>query len=205
MAVRKNPPKIAQRRRDMRAELWPDLDPLELWDRKESDGWLSIPRAMPLLLRIIDGLCDKGKPASSAYLDLWCRTFDDSFVFVNKEREMAVSSGFTGERAVRTWSTRINSLKDLGFIDIKGGPNGPISYVLLYNPYLVVRAHRDKGGVSDLLYNSLRQRMIDVGARDLDTDRTKAAGFAQAEKAMAPSRRQRASQAAGSTSREALA
>ena len=205
MSATKNPSKIAQRKREMRAELWPDLDPSELWDRKQSDGWLSVPRAMPLLLRIIDSLCDKGKPASSAYLDLWCRTFDDSFIIVNKEREMAVSSGFTGERAVRTWSTRINSLKDLGFIDIKEGPNGSISYVLLYNPYLVVRAHRDKEGVSDLLYNSLRQRMIDVGARDLDSDRTKGAGFAQTEKTAVRSRRRRVSQAARSKSREAHA
>lgn len=205
MATRRNPSKIAQRRREMRAELWPDLDPSKLWDRKQSDGWLSVPRAMPLLLRIIDSLCDKGKPASSAYLDLWCRTFDDSFVFVNKDREMAVSSGFTGERAVRTWSTRIYSLKDLGFIDIKEGPNGPISYVLLYNLYLVVRAHRDKEGVSDLLYNSLRQRMIDVGAQDLDADRPKAAGFAQAENATVRFRGRRAIEATGSMSREALA
>ena len=182
MAAGRNPSKIAQRRQAMRAELWPDLDSSKLWDRKESDGWLSVPRAMPLLLRIVDSLCDKGKPASSAYLDLWCRTFDDSFVFVNKDREMAVSSGFTGERAVRTWGTRVHSLKELGFIDIKEGPNGPISYILLFNPYLVVRAHRDKERVSDLLYNSLRQRMIDVGAQDLDADRTETASVARAKK-----------------------
>jgi hypothetical protein len=69
--------------------------------RAHSDGWLSIPRAMPLLLQIMDNL-SKGKPVSSAYLDLWCRTYDDSLIVANKSREMAFFSGFTGERAERT-------------------------------------------------------------------------------------------------------
>lgn len=159
--------KIARQKRDMRSSLWPDLDESRLWDRSKSAGWLSIPRAMPLLLQIMDNL-SKGKPVSSTYLDLWCRTYDDSFVIANKDREMAYFSGFTGERAVRTWATRMRILKELGFIDIKEGPNGPISYVLVFNPYLVVREHHEAGQVNAALFNSLTQRMIEIRATDLD-------------------------------------
>jgi hypothetical protein len=50
---------------------------------------------------------------------------------------MAFYSGFTGERAEYTWASRIRILTDLGFIDIKSGPSGTISYILILNPYQV--------------------------------------------------------------------
>lgn len=166
-ASKKRVSKIARQKLAMRAELWPGLDTDRLWDREKSDGWLSVPRAMPLILQIMDSL-SKGKPVSSTYLDLWCRTYDDAFIIANKEREMAFLSGFTGERAVRTWASRMRILKDLGFIDIKEGPSGPISYVLLFNPYHVVHAHYENGHVNEAFFNSLKQRMIEIGANDLD-------------------------------------
>ena len=158
--------KIARQKLRMRDTLWPELDEARLWSRERSDGWLSVPRPMPLLMKIMDSL-SKGKPVSSTYLDLWCRTYDDSFIIANKDREMAYFSGFSGERAVRTWTMRMRSLKDLGFIDIKSGPNGPISYVLILNPYLVVRQLYDAGQINESFFNSLAQRMIEIGAHDL--------------------------------------
>lgn len=169
--------KIARQKLKMRASLWPDLDEAQLWMREKSDGWLSVPRTMPLLLQIMDSL-SKGKPVSSTYLDLWCRTYDNSFVIANKDREMAFFSGFTGARAVRTWATRIHILENLRFIDVKEGPNGPISYVLIFNPYLIVREHYGTGHVNKAFFNSLRQRMIEIGAQDLDepeAEKTKSA------------------------------
>ncbi|MDE0344478.1 MAG: hypothetical protein OXI66_01680 [Boseongicola sp.] len=158
--------KIARQKLRMRDTLWPELDEARLWSRERSDGWLSVPRPMPLLMKIMDSL-SKGKPVSSTYLDLWCRTYDDSFIIANKDREMAYFSGFSGERAVRTWTMRMRTLKDLGFIDIKSGPNGPISYVLIFNPYLVVRQLYEAGQINESFFNSLAQRMIEIGAHDL--------------------------------------
>ena len=146
--------KIVRQKIAMRASLWPDLDESRLWEREKSAGWLSVPRPMPLLLQIMDSL-SKGKPVSSTYLELWCRTYDDSFVIATKHREMAYYSGFTGERAVRTWATRMHILRDLGFIDIKEGSNGPISYVLIFNPYLVVGEHHQAGHVNAAFFKEL--------------------------------------------------
>jgi hypothetical protein len=161
--------KIARQKLALRASLWPELDDRRLWMRERSDGWLSVPRAMPLLMQVMDNL-SKGKPVSSTYLDLWCRTYDDSFIVANKAREMAFFSGFTGERAERTWASRMRILEELGFIDIVEGPNGPISYVLIYNPYQVVRRHAEQGHINAATYNALKQRMIEIGAHDLDED-----------------------------------
>jgi len=65
--------KIHKQKSALRASLWPDLDEKRLWAYKTTGGWLNIPRAMPLLLRIMDTM-SKGKPISQTYLDLWCRT-----------------------------------------------------------------------------------------------------------------------------------
>lgn len=159
--------KIARQKLALRGTLWRKLDEDQLWTREKSDGWLSVPRPMPLLMQVMDNL-SKGKPVSTTYLDLWCRTYDDSFVIANRPREMAFYSGFTGERAERTWASRMRILQDLGFIDIVEGPNGPISYVLIYNPYQVVRRHFEKGSISAATFNALKQRMIEIGAQDLD-------------------------------------
>lgn len=159
--------KIARQKLKLRESLWPALDEDRLWSRETADGWLSLPRAMPLLLQIMDNL-SKGKPVSSTYLELWCRTYDDSFVIASRDREMAFFAGFTGERAVRTWASRIRILEDLGFIEVKEGPSGPISYVLVLNPYRVVREHHQAGLVSQAFFNALSQRMIEIGAQDLE-------------------------------------
>ena len=109
----------------MRNALWPDVDRNQLWHRKTSDGWVTLPRAFPLILRIMDILAPNGKPVSSTYLDLWCRTFDDSFVVASKPRDMAFYAGFTGERAQHTWITRVRQLAELGFIRTAEGSTGP--------------------------------------------------------------------------------
>ena len=160
--------KIARQKLSIRQSLWPNLAEDKLWLRLKSDGWLTIPRAMPLLLRIADMLAPKGKPVSQTYFDLWCRTYDDSFVIVSKPREMAYYAGFTGERAERTWASRMRILADLGFIAVQGGTNGPIHYVLLYNPYHVIKRHHQEARVGDAAYNSLKERVIEIKADDLE-------------------------------------
>lgn len=155
----------------LRTSLWPQLDERAFWSRLKSDGWLSVPRAMPLLMQIMDNL-SKGKPVSTTYFDLWCRTYDDSFVVANKAREMAFFSGFTGERAERTWASRVRILDELGFIRIAEGPNGPISYVLICNPYQIVKQHFEAGRINAASYNALNARMIEIGAQDLDQAET---------------------------------
>lgn len=171
MASERNKPDrvrmIIRKKIKLRQKLWPELTSPMVWDRQTSDGWLSVPRSMPLLMRIMDSL-SKGKPVSSAYLDLWCRTYDDAFVIAGNEREMAFFSGFTGERAVRTWSSRIAILKKLGFIDVKEGPSGPISYILMFNPYHVVHKLYEDNRIDPILYRSLEQRAMEIGAQDLE-------------------------------------
>ncbi len=153
--------------------LWPDLD-LEhaedelLWSRFVYNGFATLPKAMPMMLGIMDDLSG-GQPVSGTYLELWCRTFDDSFVVLSKQEELAFHSGFTGQRAVRTWKARLKILAGLGFIQLADGPSGDCSYALIFNPYQVIKKlHDGKKGVRADKYNALLARSIEIDDASLD-------------------------------------
>jgi hypothetical protein len=161
---------IREKQLKLRKRLWPEIDDSHLWLRNQRDGFTTIPRTMPIISEIMDSL-SKNKPVSSTYLELWCRAFDECFVTMNKHTEQAFHAGFSGQRAVNTWKERLKILAELGFIDIKPGPSGDISYVLIYNPYLIIkRLFAEKRGISQQLYNTLTARAIEIKADDLDED-----------------------------------
>ena len=157
---------IDQKKLAMRQKLWPDISDAHLWTTRK--GWLTVPRTLPLLMRIMDTLADTGKPVSPTYLDLWCRTYNDSFVIAAKPHEMAFYAGFSGQRAQNTWMGRIRQLVDLGFILISDGASGPAHYILILNPYHVIRRHIEDGNIHRGFANALAERMIEIGADDLD-------------------------------------
>ena len=158
--------KMLTRNLDLREELWPGLDPTLLWNRKRNDGFTTMPRPMPHILQIMDNLAPKGKPVSQTYLSLWCRVFDESLVIVQNEKEMAFEAGFTGQRAVTTWHSRMKHLVEMGFIDAKVGAAGKYQYVLILNPYVVIKKFRKTKKVPDQLSIALFARAQEVGAID---------------------------------------
>jgi len=165
---RKPRKRITQRQIELRDRLWPNHNEGHIWQRQSHDGFSTIPRTLPLMLSIMDDLSD-GKPVSSTYFELWCRAFDECFVTLSKSREMAFHAGFTGQRGERTWRDRMKILAQLGFIDLKEGPSGPMSYALILNPYLVIRRlmQEKHSGVRMDKYNALMERASEVGAADL--------------------------------------
>lgn len=169
MAPRK---KIAKRQLELRNRLWSDLD-LEnneddlLWTRQVYNGFTTLPKGMPLMLGIMDDLAG-GQPVSGTYLELWCRTFDDNFVVLSKQEEIAFHSGFSGQRAVRTWKGRLKLLAELGFIKLATGPSGDCSYALILNPYRTIKDLHDAGkGVRKDKYNALVARSVEIDDESL--------------------------------------
>lgn len=160
--------KIEEQRLEQRKKLWPDLSDDDLWLRKKRNGYTTIPRTLPLFALIMDSL-SKGKPVSAAYFDLWCRAKDDCVVNLSNQREMAFYCGFTGQRAIQSWSARIRTLHELGFISVKEGASGPLSYALILNPYKVVQKlnAKRKHLIDGALMNELYVRATNIGANDL--------------------------------------
>jgi len=158
--------KISSNTLELRSQLWPELDENDLWTRKTKKGFTTIPRPMSIILHIVDDL-SKGKPLSTTYLALWCWVFDESMVTIDNPREMAFEVGFSGQRAEATWMSRMKILAGLGFIDIKRGPSGPYNYVLILNPFKVIKGLYSDKKIPELSYISLFKRAQKVGANDL--------------------------------------
>ncbi|WP_204251247.1 hypothetical protein [Elioraea rosea] len=158
---------IAKKQLAQRDLLWPGFEDW-LWHRKANKGFATIPKTMPLVLQIMDGLSN-GKPLSSTYLGLWCATWDNSMVNISKPDEMAYAAGFTGQRATYTWLGRVNILRELNFISVKPGKSGPTSHILILNPHYIVRWHYEKKtpGLVEAYFNALLDRAIEIGANDL--------------------------------------
>lgn len=160
---------IVQQQVALRRKLWPLIEDADLWLRNNRTGFATLPRSMPIILTIMDGMT-KGKRVSSTYLDLWCRVMDEMFVQLQSPSGMAFAAGFEGERAVRTWRERMRWLQDNGFIDIKPGAFGDMSYAILLNPYHAIRRHYDADhpGVTEARYIALMARCHEIRAEDLD-------------------------------------
>ena len=168
----KTPPKkkIEQRQAEMRKQVFGEVDPGWVWHRLKSKGFTTLPRTMPLIGAIMDGLAGKGKPVSTTYLELWSRSNDDGFLVLSKPGDTSFASGFSGQRGISTWKERVRKLEELNFIRTKPGASGALHYVQIWNPYLVIKRHHQEGtsGFSEAHYNALFERVQEIGARDLD-------------------------------------
>lgn len=158
---------IAKKQQQLRDHLWPGKETW-LWDRRKQKGFTTIPKTMPLILKIMDEMT-KGTPVSATYLTLWCHTWDNNFVILNKNADMANASGFGGQRGEHTWASRMKMLHDLEFIDIKPGKSGPLGNAILWNPHYILRWHHHikTPGLTESSYNALIETALDVGVVDM--------------------------------------
>lgn len=167
---------ILEKKLALRQKLWPKITEGDLWNHRRTDGFVSIPRVMPLLLHIMDDLAKR--PVSTTYLDLWCRKWPEGFLTMNRpQKEYAFFAGFCGQRGEQTWRERMKELAKLGFIQVESGSNGEFSYVLIVNPIRVVENHMQKKttGLRRDYVNSLIERSSQVKARNLDEESQKSA------------------------------
>jgi len=155
---------MTDKRLKLRQQHWPDITDDDLWLRSETKGFMTMPRGMSLIMRIMDSLSPH-KPLSNTYMALWCYAFDEMTITVQRPRQMALESGFTGQRAENSWRDRMKTLEELGFIRSAKGATGNFHYILLLNPYIIVKELKEGGkhNFSDILYNTLIDRIDEIG------------------------------------------
>jgi len=105
-------------------------------------------------------------------MTLWCYAYDEMTVTIQKPRQMALESGFTGQRAENTWRERMKKIEELGFIRSTKGFSGDFHYVLILNPYSVAKNlnENEQYGVLPSLYNTLLDRMDEIGETTIMMD-----------------------------------
>jgi len=172
MATIREASAIAKKQLAMRDLHWPSMEAW-LWNRKAHKGFATIPKTMPLILKIMDEMT-KGAPVSSTYLTLWCHTWDNSYVILNKHGDMANASGFGGQRGEHTWATRMKKLQELKFIDIKPGKSGPMGNAIIWNPHFILRWHQavKTPGLTAASYAALLETALEIGAGDMTVEWT---------------------------------
>lgn len=159
--------KLDRQLREIRKQYWGHVPDSEVWSRVHPTvGFTTIPRGLRHVMQIMDD-ASKGRPPSSTYFTLWCWARDAQVVNVVSAYELALESGFTGQRAESTWRQRMRILEDLGFIMTEPGRYGPISHVLILHPYRVVQRMKTQGLVQNLRFSALMQRLDDIGVKDL--------------------------------------
>lgn len=163
VAIKKRPTQ-AERRLAMRDSLWEHAASM-VWNRKTEDGYTTIPRILPLVMRLINHLSNKEGDASQVYFELWCRASDEGFVQVGNPEEHAYASGYiTIQRGVRSWRERVKRLNSLGFIRIEPHGMNDLGFILLIHPHIAVEALKAQGKVPDALYNAFLKRLNETGA-----------------------------------------
>lgn len=157
--------KIAKTYKERRANLWPELTDSDFWS-KDNKGFVCVPRSMPILMLIMDHF-SPNKPLSKTYFSLWARCFDEMIVRADNQIVLATEAGFSGERKVTTWKSRIEKLENLGFIKRKEAFDGDL--IVLLNPFKVVLKlfADDKSQALQLLKDALETRVLEVNSKDL--------------------------------------
>lgn len=163
----------------LRNSLWSDA-PSALWDRTVYGGFTTLPKTYPYIAKIMDDL-SKGFPLSSTYLALWCSTWDNAFVRLNRPADMAFAAGFSGERAERTWTDRLKRLENLGFVETKPSGASKFGFAFIPNPHGVIfklyAAKSDPSasadvrelasGLTEAAFNAFVERALEIGANDV--------------------------------------
>ncbi|MCD9228640.1 replication-relaxation family protein, partial [Ralstonia pseudosolanacearum] len=155
--------KMADRAQQLLDVHFPNTPDAWLWHRKRNDGFITIPRTLPIVMQAVDA-ASKGQPAGHTLFCLWARSPDNSVVSIENSATFAAEAGFMGERAVDTWRRRMKKLRDLHLIATKPGASGEFHYVLLMNPNASMEWMRHNGLVQDGIYSRFLERVADVGA-----------------------------------------
>ncbi len=164
----------------LRDTLWPKADE-RLWAHKASGGFVTTPKTMPYICRILDEM-SKDHPLGPTYEALWSYTWgNNAFLRFNKPDDVTFAAGFSGQRGRRTLLERMRRLKLLGFIEVQPNGNEPYGFIFLPNPHVVLFAHHaDKGaalpdpapkGLSTHIvpasWNAFVSRALDLGCKDV--------------------------------------
>jgi hypothetical protein len=180
MVLFRNRSKIAESEDTLRNSMWPHAEEA-MWHRKAYGGFVTVPKTMPFICRILDEI-SKNHPLGSTYQALWAFTWDNNaFVRLNRAKEVAYAAGFTGQRGERTLVDRLKRLSDAGFIEIKASGTNRFGFIFIPNPHAVIMRlwasqeaakndatlPRPSITLQEASYHAFLERALEIGCQDV--------------------------------------
>ena len=164
---RKSPVDTAKQYRAMH---FPTVKDDDVWDRGRG-GWASVPRPAGLIANVVIREAHRSKYKSSSaagttYTTLWLHYQGHGMARIENEADAALESGYGGERGITTFRRHMRSLKELGFVDYVEESRGRVKWVLLHNPYQVVKQLYTDSHIDKKTYSTMFERADSIGVGD---------------------------------------
>lgn len=156
--------------REIRQLHWPTVKEEQLWLLDgQRGGFAQVPRPLSLISEVIIKRAVKMKTgvssaAGSTYNVLWLHTQGQGISKINNEADAALEAGYGGERGITTFRKHLRVLKDLGFVQYVEESRGRVKWVLMLNPYQVVKQLLADGLVDKRHYAAVQERANAIGS-----------------------------------------
>lgn len=153
-----------------RALHFPAVKDEDVWDR-DRGGWASLPRPIGLVANVVIKEAHKTKyqtssAAGTTYTTVWLHYQGHGMSRIESEPDAALESGYGGERGITTFRRHMRVLKELGFIDFQEETRGRVKWVLIHNPYQVVKQLYGAGYITKMTYSMMLERADAIGVGD---------------------------------------
>lgn len=164
--------KAEETARELRKLHWPAIKEEQLWLLNgERGGFAQVPRTLSLFSELIIKQAVKKKTgvsssAGTTYNVLWLHTQGQGISKIENETDAALEAGYGGERGVTTFRKHIRVLKDLGFVDFVEESRGRVRWVLMLNPYIVLKELFNAGLVDKKDYAAMLERASAIGSAE---------------------------------------
>jgi len=175
---------LAEYAKDIRALHWPTVTDAQVWS-SEAGGFAIMPRTAGMVAEVVIREAHKKmfKTSSAAgitYMTVWLHSQASGVARIDSEEDAAFESGYGGERGVTTFRRHMRTLKTMGFIDFVEESRGRVKWILIFNPYQVVRKLHEDGHLETQTFRAVTERAMGIGvSHELDEEEGGPADAAQ--------------------------
>lgn len=161
--------------KDIRELHWPTVTDEQVWS-SEAGGFAIVPRTAGMVAEVVireahKRMFDASSAAGTTYLTVWLHSQACGVARLESEEDAAFESGYGGERGVTTLRRHLRTLKQMGFIDFIEESRGRVKWILIFNPYQVVKKLHEDGHLSEQTFRAVSERAMGIGvSHELDVE-----------------------------------
>lgn len=161
--------------KDIRELHWPSVTDDQVWS-SETGGFAIVPRTVGMVAQVVireahKKMFNTSSAAGTTYMTVWLHSQASGVARIESEEDAAFESGYGGERGVTTFRRHLRTLKTMGFIDFIEESRGRVKWILIFNPYQVVKKLHDDGHLDRQTFRAVSERAMGIGvSHELDEE-----------------------------------